>query len=241
MWSGISLLLLSFLYSCSTHWTYEGKSSAYEWGKISRDFKSCDLGTHQSPINLDLALAKTVDEVITFHYSPHTNTTIWNNGHTIEFDFEGKNYISIGGEKFYLRQMHAHAKSEHSLNNLFFPGELHFVHLSDRGKLAVVGFFIQLKSEEKDMIHLFSLIPDEGEKIYQQDFDLTKIIPKDTQHFYYEGSLSTPPCTEDVHWIIFDKPLLLSESDWERFKRYYSHNDRPLQKMREHQLKHSNK
>lgn len=245
----IKLFFFLLLFSCANShkenhenhkWSYEGKSSAYHWSELSKDNHACKDGGTQTPINLVFKKAKELDDDIDFEYEK-SKAEIFNNGHTVEFDFKEDNYIEINDEKFHLKQMHFHTKSEHALDGMFYPGELHLVHVSKKGKLAVVGIFLTIDDEDKSPFKFFEKIPEESKKGETTKIDISKFISKSNPHFYYKGSLTTPPCTEDVNWVIFDRPIKVNQSDLSRFMNFYPHNDRNIQKINKHKVFHSKK
>lgn len=221
---GIILFLLS---SCSTgnHWKYFGVDSPDDWGKITSEFKSCELGHHQSPIDLVSSEAEELPEKIEFSYHD-SRTRLIDNGHTIKAEFQEENFILIGVEKFYLDQLHFHAHSEHSIDGIFYPIEMHLVHKSNSGKLAVLAFFVDINGEEMNRFGFFKNIK-EG-SVAETTIKLSRLLDHAGAHFYYEGSLTTPPCTEGVHWVIFDKHIKLHRSQIEKFKAIYTRNFRPI-------------
>lgn len=230
-----------FLLSCShrpeahKEWSYAGENAPYHWGKVDEKFKKCETGSQQSPINLVRAKAKEFSQKLEFSYQDMQGTVV-NTGHTLEIDFAQKAYLLLEGKKFYLRQMHFHAKSEHALNGLFYPAELHLVHESEDHHLAVVGLLIEIDDENFDRFGFFQSLPKAGEKRGSSSIQFSKIISSLGGHFYYRGSLTTPPCTEDVHWLVFDHHLKLSTQQLERLAALYSNNYRPLQPLKKQQL-----
>ncbi len=235
------LLLCAFLIACShqkeTHpkWSYAGENAPYHWGEVDESFKQCETGSQQSPINLVKAKAQNFKQKVAFNYQDMQGVVV-NTGHALEIDFDKSAYLVLDGKKFFLRQMHFHAKSEHALNGLFFPAELHIVHESEDRHLAVVGIFIEVDDEKFDRFGFFQSLPEAGQKRASSSIQFSKIMNNLGGHFYYKGSLTTPPCTEDVHWLVFDHHLKLSSLQLERLAALYSNNYRPLQPLKKQQL-----
>lgn len=230
-------LCLISLFSCSHnhnsgHWEYDGKESPDHWHELSPNYRACKVGHKQSPIDLDpeSAILGKHSLEIKYHATP---SIIVNNGHTIEFDMQEKNVVMINNKVFELIQLHFHADSEHTVRGYHYPAEMHLVHKSKDGELAVLGFLIEVASPTnatKDLDHIFDKIPKVGQKI-ETLMHLEALVPKDKNHYYYQGSLTTPPCSENVSWVVFDEHLKVPSSQLKKFKAYYSHNYRPTQKV----------
>lgn len=218
------------------HWGYDGKS----WASLSQESQVCEDGGLQTPIDLVFKEARELDDDIDFKYKK-SKAEVYNNGHTIEFDFKKENLIEIEDKKFHLKQMHFHTKSEHALDGMFFPGELHLVHVSDKGELAVVGIFLTVDYQNKSEFKFFDHIPKPSKRGKEVELNLSKFLKDSNPHFYYKGSLTTPPCTENVHWIVFDKALKVNHDDFKKFQNFYHHNDRHVQKINKHKVYHSRK
>ena len=237
-------LLMVFLFSCAHQetahqkWSYAGENAPYHWGKVDESFSKCETGSQQSPINLSQSKAQVAENKIEFSYQDLEGIVI-NTGHTLEIDFNQTAFLNLNRKKYFLRQMHFHAKSEHALDGLFYPAELHLVHESEDHHLAVVGLFIEIDDQNFDRFGFFQSLPQQGEKQGSSKIQFAKIIKSLGAHYYYRGSLTTPPCTEDVHWLVFDHHLKLSTAQLERLAALYSNNYRPLQPLKNQQLFYS--
>ncbi len=195
------------------HWSYEGETSPEHWAEIEKD-SDCG-GMYQSPINIiekNTVPAKESDH-LEVYYSPKTLLSkVENNGHSIEFEFRSGDSIMYKDQMFYLKQIHFHEPSEHKINGLIYPIEAHLVHISSSGKITVLSL-LGIEGKESQLFELFkSFLPiKNGEsKEINQEIDLTKLTLQNKDYFSYSGSLTTPPCTEDVNWIIFKKPIVIS-------------------------------
>jgi carbonic anhydrase len=237
----IFITSILFLNSCTSphkqHWNYEGLESSAHWAELNRDFKSCQKGHHQSPIDLHTQEALPSTQKLVIAYLP-THTHIINNGHTIEFDMEEDNFIAIDKKRFKLKQLHFHADSEHTINGQQFPAEMHLVHQADDGKLAVISLLIEI-GDSSVYNHIFDKIPRLGEEV-KIDLSLESFIPKNRSRYNYTGSLTTPPCSENVAWLVFKQHLFVPLKQLQKFKAYYSHNYRSTQKMYDRQIYFTN-
>ncbi len=194
-------------------WSYVGETAPEHWAELERG-ANCD-GVYQSPINIIDVNTKSLEKLDDFkiHYSSETilNKVI-NNGHTIEFDFEEGDSISFKNEIYHLKQLHFHVHSEHKVNGVIYPIEIHFVHVNKGGDILVLGVF-GVEGEENQYIESFETylpLANGEEKEINVSKDLNLIIPKDKSLYYYRGSLTTPPCSEKVSWLVFKNPVELS-------------------------------
>jgi len=196
-----------------THWTYDGETSPEHWAEIEKN-SDCD-GKSQSPINIIVDHTTPVNNVddLKIFYTPQTVISkVKNNGHSIQFDFEPGDSIRYKKEIYHLKQIHFHEPAEHIINGIRYPIEIHFVHKSDTNNLTVLSIF----GEEGEISSLFNFfetflpIKNGESKIIDQKVDLTSLYPKSTGFYSYSGSLTTPPCTENVNWVIFKDQLILS-------------------------------
>lgn len=234
-------VFILLIVSCSSHqkhWGYEGETSPENWAQIHKDYQACAAGEYQTPVNLNRSKSLEHDEVVEFDYHK-SPAEIINNGHTIQFNFKEKNFLKINNKKYELKQFHFHHQSEHTLGGKYYPGEMHFVHVSEDGKLAVVGLFLEYAKSREGAEKFFSKIPALNESSSHQSVDLSRFIGSRREHFYYQGSLTTPPCSENVHWIVFDQPLEIDQADFAGFTKIYPRNNRTLQAFKKHKVFHS--
>ena len=225
------IILLLACSSCSepnkVHWSYDGEESPEHWAELSTHFGTCEKGRNQSPLDIhpDIATAKKHELKVFYHPTP---TKIVNNSHTIEFDMEEPNYLFIEDHKYELVQFHFHADSEHTVDGTHYPAEMHLVHKDKRGELAVLGLLMDVSNEDQDH-HFFDKVPHVNEELHTE-IHLENLLPSDQTHYYYDGSLTTPPCTEGVRWVVFKEPISISKNQLKKFNAYYSHNFRETQK-----------
>jgi carbonic anhydrase len=224
------IIAILSLNGCTNHnkhqWSYDGIESPEHWAELNRDFKSCQKGHYQSPIDLHTKDALPTTQKLVVAYLP-THTHIINNGHTIEFDMDEDNFIAVDNKRFKLKQLHFHADSEHTINGKQFPAEMHLVHQAADGQLAVISLLIEI-GDSPVYDHIFDKIPKPGEEV-KVDLHLENFIPKNRGRYNYTGSLTTPPCSENVIWLVFKQHLLVPLKQLQKFKAYYSHNYRPTQ------------
>ena len=195
------------------HWTYEGETGPEHWIEIEKE-SDCD-GKRQSPINIidvnaiDDASLKPID----IHYSANVKIhEITNNGHSIQYNFEKGDFIILNDNEYRLKQIHFHEPSEHTINGIRYPLEMHLVHVSKDNKIAVLAIMAQEgeSSEPFTFLEKFLPINTGTTKLIDTDFDLNQNLPKDMGYYTYSGSLTTPPCTQNVTWFVFKTPITIS-------------------------------
>lgn len=198
------------------HWAYEGETGPEHWAEM--EGTACS-GTHQSPVNIIRTDAKPEANAsfpLELHYNPQTQIyDVVNNGHSIQFGFESGDEVAFAGDRYALKQIHFHEPSEHTLNGVRYPIEMHMVHHNEKlNKFTVLSVLGYEGRPSPGYEKLEKVLPlKAGEKMpIHQAFDLADILPYNlSPRFHYQGSLTTPPCTENVNWVVFEEPFMLSE------------------------------
>lgn len=214
------------------HWSYEGTGSPEHWGDLKPEYDTCKLGKSQSPVNIRTkAQAKQHD--ITFSYNG-VATDIVNNGHTIQVNMAPGSTITVGSKSYTLLQFHFHSPSEHTLNGRHAPMVVHMVHKSDDGQLGVIGVMMDLGKENPVLAPLWANMPQNKDGKVALDnmkIDLMSLLPASTTYYSYEGSLTTPPCSEGVHWMVMSNRTTVSKEQVAAFTKLFPHSTRPLQAL----------
>ncbi len=191
----------------------------------------CDVGTAQSPVNLQNGMTKDRKASVSTRYSTG-EATIVNTGKTIQIDFPKGNSITVEGKRFDLLQMHMHSPAENKIDGVLYPLEAHFVHQAADGKLAVVGVVFKEGKTNNAYASIFSQMPAvTGESRALTNVDPSALLPKSRKVFSYIGSLTTPPCDEGVSWFVRKQVLELSSEQVEVFTKLYRSNARPIQPL----------
>lgn len=213
-------------------WGYEGATNPTKWGKIARDFATCELGVDQSPIDIT-GVAKGQPAQIAFNYKSSPLAVV-NNGHSIQVNYEPGSTISIDGEEYQLLQFHFHTPSEHKIAGKAAAMELHFVHRDPAGKLAVVGVMINEGKENPLIAKVWNAIPSAGKTntVNNINIDANNLLPLHKSYYSYAGSLTTPPCSEGVKWNVLAEPITVSKAQIREFEKFYPVNARPIQPTR---------
>ena len=214
------------------HWSYEGEEGPEHWGEISDLYRMCSEGMNQSPIDITVDVHAGLPELVFDYHS--SNLREINNGHTIQQNVDPGSYLTITGrdERYELKQFHFHSPSEHKINGRSYAMELHFVHVSDTGALAVVGVMIDEGDEHPVLNQLWTWMPENAGETSEQPIGIeeTNLLPPTREYFAYSGSLTTPPCSEGVAWIVLKNPIEASAEQIARFKeRMGPATNRPVQ------------
>lgn len=190
----------------NTEWSYGGSTNPTNWDELNPEYKTCETGNRQSPINIQASdIGRRASGNIDFNYSM-SDLEVVNNGYTVKVNYDSRSSITLDGETYELKQYHFHSPSEHWVNGEAAAMELHLVHQNDAGEIAVVGVFIQSGSKNSQLAKVWSNIPGEGEtKASKTMVDASKFLPENRSYYRYSGSLTTPPCSEGVKWVLARK------------------------------------
>ncbi len=222
------------------HWSYEGDDGPLRWGKLNPMYAKCDIGERQSPIDIRDGLRVDLNPV-TFDYKPSRFNVI-DNGHTIQVSVGPGNYISLLGHIYELVQFHFHKPSEERINGKSFEMVVHLVHKDGDGKVAVVAVLLERGKAQSLIQSVWNNLPLERNDPVQPlvTMDVSQLLPQQRDYYTYMGSLTTPPCTEGVLWIVMKQPVEISPEQLAIFSRLYPMNARPVQRTAGRVIKESN-
>ncbi len=223
------------------HWSYEGeKTGPRMWAKLAPEFAKCGSGERQSPIDIRDGMKVDLDPVV-FEYRPGSFKVV-DNGHAIQANVGGWNSMRVMGRRFKLVQFHFHRPSEEVVDGKQFEMVVHLVHKDSEGRLAVVAVLVDAGARQPAIQAVLNNLPlEKGEEVTAATpLDMNLMLPEKKTYFTYMGSLTTPPCTEDVLWIVMKQPLQASAEQLEIFSRLYPMNARPVQSAGNRMIKESN-
>lgn len=211
------------------HWEYKGEHGPEHWGELAEHFNTCSEGKNQSPVNLVADVSADLPELI-FDYEKGGSLKEINTGHAIQEGVNPGNYIQLLEERFELKQFHFHSPSEHTVDGNYFPMEVHFVHQNEESDFVVVGVMFAEGERNEIMDQLPSFRAKRGEAPREEPVDFNELVGGRGDYFLYNGSLTTPPCTEGVQWIVMKQPIIASP---EQIQHYHDllgfDNNRPIQ------------
>lgn len=214
------------------HWTYEGETGPANWAKLKPEFNACAIGKRQSPIAIDnTATLQGPAEPIAFDYRASGGTVV-NNGHTIQVDLTPDSGLVVRGSSYQLLQFHFHHPSEEQVNGKTFPMVAHLVHKNSDGQLAVVAVLLTAGAPNPVIESVWKHMPlDANDRVRLPGalLNLNELLPKDQRYYQFMGSLTTPPCTEGVLWMVLKTPVTLSASQIKLFGQLFPNNARPVQ------------
>ncbi|MCM3743510.1 carbonic anhydrase family protein [Sporosarcina luteola] len=227
--------------STNMQWSYDEETGPDNWGELDPSYSACAKGNEQSPINIESSQVKTNEVLDSFkiQYKPSQFSFI-DNGHSLQANPEAPdNSIVIDGTEYKLVQFHFHTPSEHQINGETMDMELHLVHQDADGGLAVLGLMIKEGKENETLAAIWDALPmneTENEIDLNETIDLNALLPSDQTTYTYNGSLTTPPCTEKVKWIVFEEPIEMSKEQIQAYQETFPENQRPVQPVNDREI-----
>lgn len=213
-------------------WGYTGTQGPAYWGQLSPDCITCDTGLEQSPIDIPAGTpAHAADIAFTYH---PTALNILNNSHAIQVNTDPGSSIFIEGTTYNLLQFHFHALSEHTFAGKYADAEVHFVHQSADGEYAVVGVLLNRGAAHPAYDAITRHAPAKAgnpRTIAGVSVSLIDMLPADRSYYRYDGSFTTPPCTEGVKWFVMANPVEMSDAQLSALEAIYNNNSRPIQPL----------
>jgi carbonic anhydrase len=242
LWITIGLLFICSVASVSVaqtehteaahSWTYSGEHGPKHWGELNPEFAACATGKEQSPIDITHPETTSLPR-ISFEYRS-SPLKIIDNGHTVQVNYASGSTISVGDNSYELVQFHFHHPSEEEINGKRHAMVAHLVHKNKAGKLAVVAVLIDEGNANPLISTLWKNLPTEkGKEVTRHDIKVnaSDLLPSDHKYYTFAGSLTTPPCSENVTWYVLETPIYLSRAQIDRFARVYRLNARPVQAL----------
>ena len=215
-------------------WSYEGESGPQAWGRLKPEFNLCTAGRRQSPISIeDATTLQGPAEPIQFNYVP-SNGTVVNNGHTIQVDVQGENTITVRGSAYRLLQFHFHTPSEEQINFNRFPMVVHLVHRNAEGQWAIVAVLLDVGAANPLVDRVWTYMPlDAGDRVRMPNAvtNVSELLPADQRYYQFMGSLTEPPCSEGVLWMVLKAPMTVSKAQLKLLTQLYPNNVRPIQPL----------
>jgi len=211
------------------HWSYEGATGPGKWGSLDASDAVCSTGAQQSPLDLSGSISAR-QPPLELRWSKRPETIV-NNGHTIQLNFPSGDTLKVGDRSYRMTQFHFHHPSEHLIDGKSFAMEAHFVHAGEDGGLAVVGVLMAPGRANAVFNKIVSTMPEEGPPVKADSaINPNGLLPARRAYYHYEGSLTTPPCSETVDWLVLEDRIEVAEADIARFGKLYPMNARPVQK-----------
>jgi carbonic anhydrase len=222
------------------HWGYDGSAGPDAWSTLKPEFAKCSSGTRQSPIDIQGGIRVDL-EPVQFDYKPSAFRVL-DNGHTVQVNVAPGNSIEVNGRRFELVQFHFHRPSEERIDGKQFDMVVHLVHKDMDGRLAVVAVLLERGAAHAVVQSVWNNLPlEKGEELAARaTMNIADLLPADRSYFTYMGSLTTPPCSEGVLWMVMKTPMPISAAQIGIFAHLYPMNARPVQASAGRLIKQSN-
>ncbi len=214
------------------HWSYMGHTGPENWGKLKPDYERCAQGLRQSPINIQSSETLLGPaEPLRFQYRTSGGSVV-HNGHTLQVDLEGDNTLTVRGETYRLKQFHFHHPAEERINNRSFAMVAHLVHQNDAGQLAVVAVLMDPGTSNPLVRKVWTHLPvdvNDRVRLPSNLVNLNELLPTDRRYYQFLGSLTTPPCSEGVLWMVLKGIQTIGQDELKLFGQLFPNNARPVQ------------
>ncbi len=213
------------------HWSYDGETGPAHWAKLRPDYAACASGKRQSPVDIRDGIRVNL-EAIRFDYKP-MQFRIVDNGHTVQVNLGEGSSLMVMGKRYALQQFHFHRPSEERVNGRSYDMSIHLVHRNDEGQLAVLGVLLEKGADHPLIQTLLNNLPleQDTEMAPEEAIDPGKLLPENRAYWTYMGSLTTPPCTEGVLWMVMKQALQVGSEQVAIFSRVFRNNARPIQAL----------
>jgi carbonic anhydrase len=219
--------------TAAPHWSYSGETGPEHWGTEDPSFALCGIGKHQSPIDIAKADVKDLPE-LKFGYKD-TPLKVTDTGHSFQVNAQnGSGGLTVGDDHYDLVQVHFHSPSEERLHGKQYSMVAHIVHKNAKGELAVVAVLIRVGKTNQFLKPIFDSFPAKGTAetdVAGSTVNVGRLLPEHHGYYTFNGSLTTPPCSENVRWFVLKSPVEASEAQLKEFTSRYSHNNRPTQPL----------
>jgi carbonic anhydrase len=228
--SSLLLAMVNPVLASGAHWGYTGHESPGHWGELSPEYQLCATGKNQAPIDLHAMIDADLKPLV-ITYKPGGDEVV-NNGHAIQVNYQPGSTLDVNGHVFELKQFHFHSPSENIIEGESFAMEMHLVHLDDAGNIAVIGVMFSEGDENGELAKAWSVMPKQADRkaAPPATLDAAALLPENRDYYRFNGSLTTPPCTEGVTWILMKEPVTVSAEQVEAFTHVMHHpNNRPVQ------------
>jgi carbonic anhydrase len=220
-----------------TAWSYEGPRGAEHWSELDPEYAACNAGKEQSPIDIRTA-EKTDLSPLRFEYKSEPLKYLINNGYTIRVNYHDTpgsgSFLAVGDKRYQLTQFHFHRPSEEYIHGKPYDMVLHLMHKADDGSVLGVAVLIKAGGANAAVQQVWNHMPEaksSEEEIPGVEVNPAEMLPHDLDYYEYMGSITAPPCTEGVTWIVLKTPIELSREQIDAFAKLYPHDVRPLQPL----------
>jgi carbonic anhydrase len=218
-------------FAAESYWGYEGAEGPENWGNLDPTNRVCAAGVQQSPIDITDTFESTLLQ-LRINWDKRAESIV-NNGHTIQVNLGDTSVFTHDKTNYRLAQFHFHYPSEHYYAGKRFPMEVQFVHINAAGALAVIGVMMVPGRANGTFSKIVATMPEKQGPPIPADpgINPNSFLPQSRRYYRYRGSLTTPPCSETVDWLLFMEPIQVAQADVTRFSQLFPMNARPVQKL----------
>ena len=212
-------------------WSYDGENGTARWNKLDNEYATCGFGTTQSPVDITNPEPQDLPGIV-FHYQS-SKLDVENTGHTIQVNLDEGSSIEVNGETYDLVQLQFHAPSEHRIRGKPADAEIHLIHRNASGQLAIIAVLLRVGMEDDALRLLWDNLPSVtgAHKTIEERIQLERILPSNRRTFRYDGSLTYPPCSEIVTWLVMRDSMHISAKQLAGFSAMFGNNNRPVQPL----------
>lgn len=218
--------------SAQSPWAYQGKEGSANWGKLSPDYAACEAGRNQSPINVEQTIHAALKELKVLQKFPAKE--MLNQDHTLAVRFKDGNMMVLDGAPFQMKQLQFRAPSEHTIKGKSYPLEAQFMHANSKSEQSMIAVLFEEGEANAALQHLLKQLPKEAGKLVPLKSRVlpSELMPQKRTYYRFSGSLTMPPCTEGVRWVLMKAPMTASKEQIEAFKQVLQGpNNRPVQPL----------
>ena len=235
-----SLPILAAAQGEKPHWSYSGDTDSTHWGKLEPAYATCSLGKLQSPIDIKDAKPSDLPPLKIAYQATALN--IIDNGHTIQVNYAPGSTLTVGDHVYTLKQFHFHHPAEERINGEKYDLVAHLVHADADGHLAVIAILFKQGAANPLLDTVWKNFPSEVGKAVDvpgTPLNVTDLLPSSLGYYTFTGSLTTPPCSENVTWFVLKTNDTLSTDELSAFARHYPMNARAIQPTNGREIKES--
>lgn len=232
------LILLCFInLAYASDWGYGKENGPNSWASLNPKYAPCKLNELQSPIDISTQHTTPTINQLTILYKNNAKDII-NNGHSVQVNFNDAGGITFEDTHYSLVQLHFHTPSETKINHKSFPMEMHLLHKDKQNHLLVLSVLFKEKKENLALKNIVQNIPNNiNEPKALTELNVADLLPKKQGYYAFSGSLTTPPCTDNVQWIVLKTPLEASKKQIMSLHKAFGNNARDTQPLHERVIK----
>ena len=211
-------------------WAYSGNRGPEKWGSLNPEFAACNAGSQQSPINIDNTISAALKPLKRLQKFPLTNIAL--KEHALVLDAGTGNMMVLDQKPYQLKYISVHVPSEHQIRQKSYAAELQMVHEDKTGHRVIIAVMLEEGPANPALDKLLGSLPKEKEQSKRLLIRVTPndLMPVKPAYYRYSGSLTAPPCTEGVQWVIMKEALKISRAQLSSLQQAIGEsNQRPVQ------------